>query len=362
MPPMAEGKPRRTYGSGAVYQRGSDKRWVAVVRVGGRRRSAYRHSKAEAKAALADLWRDARTQDSRMPLGKYLAAWLDAMRPPRLRPSTWVSYDLHVRHLADLADIPIARLTSDSILQHVRGMTRDGLSPRSVGMNLLVLRMALRAAVRDGLVRENVAERVDPPRVPREEPVILTAGQVRAVIEDGDPLWTLLVTTGLRLGEALALRWSDVDTERGVVVVTGSIRPVPVEFRAKRAPRLQRVEPKSAAGRRVVALPVPLGLQRPTGAADDGYVFRGVSGGPRDPRAVSRAWGETRERLGLPAVTIHGLRHTAASLALAGGASLDDLKRMLGHSTIAMTSDLYGHAMEGRARDVADRLGDALRR
>ncbi len=128
-------------------------------------------------------------------------------------------------------------------------------------------------------------------------------------------------------------------------------------------PRLQRVEPKSAAGWRTVSLPVPIEWPNPDPPNIDGLVFTSPTGAPRDPRAVSREWEKARKRLKIADdVTIHSLRHSAVSFALAGGASLDDVKRMVGHSNIAMTSDLYGHMVEGRGREVAGSINRAIRR
>lgn len=352
----------RAWGSGSVYQRKGDGRWVVAVRGPGGRRVRYfrsEPSQTQVRAALREMGSEIAPQ-TKLTVGRWLATWLDSMRPPRVRPSTWVSYELHVRHLADLAAIPLARLTPADVRLHLRAMSDDGHAPRSVAYSLSILRMALRAAERDRIVSRNVALAVDPPRAPRVEPVILTTAQTRALIAEGDPLWTLLVTTGLRLGEALALRSQDIDVERRTITVTAGLRPVPRRFRGT-GPRLQRVDPKTSAGRRTVALPVPIAWPEPDPPNIDGLVFTSPTGAPRDPRTVSREWTETRLRLGIgPEVTIHALRHTAVSLALASGATLDDVKRMVGHSTIAMTSDTYGHLVEGRSREVADRLAVRL--
>lgn len=352
----------RPWGSGSVYRR-RDGRWVVAVRDrAGRRRARYFRSeptKTEVRTALRELGASSRP-DTRTTVGRWLATWLDTMRPPRVRSSTWVSYELHVRHLSDLSAIPLARLNPADVRLHLRAMTDDGHAPRSVASNLGILRMALKAAMRDGLLTRNVAADVDPPRVPKSEPRILTPAEVRVLIEDGDPLWTLLVTTGLRLGEALGLRWRDLSTD--TVTVSGGLRYVDRRFRARGARSLQRVEPKSRAGWRTVALPVPLAIERPTVENLEGLVFTNATGSPRDPRAVSREWATTRKRLGLSDdVTLHALRHTAVSLMLASGASLDDVKRTIGHATIAMTSDTYGHLVEGRERAVAERLARTLR-
>lgn len=356
--------PKRTYGSGAVYQRESDKRWVVAVRdPGGKRRVKYFRSeptRAEVKDAIREMTRANTSADTRLTVGRHLAGWLETMRPPRVRPSTWVSYELHVKHLGDLSAIPLARLTPNDVRNHMRAMAESGHAPRSVAYSLTVLRMALKAAERDRLVTRNVALDVDPPKVERKEPRILTAEEARLVVKEGKPLWVLLVTTGLRLGEALALRWRDLGP--GTVTVTGGLRPIDRRFREKGSPRLQRVDVKTAAGRRTVSLPVALQLERPKVENLEGYVFSTPAGAPLDPREVSRDWEELRKRLGISEdVTIHNLRHTAVSLALAGGAGIDDVKRMVGHSSIAMTSDTYGHMVEGRSKETARRLARTLK-
>jgi integrase len=363
---------RRRRGEGAIYQRASDKLWVGAVRAGGKRHVVYGPSEDEAKEALADLRAALRLgviiPDARLTVGRHLAGWLDAIRPPHIRPSTWVSYELHVRHLADLATISLARLTPNDVRRHLRRLLDDGYSARTVAYSLTVLRMALRQALRDGLVTRNVAELVDPPRIERAELRILTAIEARRLVAGGDPLWTLLVGIGCRLGEALGLRWSDVDLEAGAVTITGGLRPVPKRFRAKGQPRLSRVEPKTDSGHRTVALPpvVVLALaahreataDRPASVA--GYIFTTPRGTPMDPRNVSRAWALERERLRLPAIRIHDLRHTAASLMLARGFTLEDVKRVLGHASIAQTSDTYGHLVEGRSREIATGMDAVL--
>lgn len=353
---------KRTYGTGAVYQRRSDSRWVVAVReAGGRRRVKYFSSEptvSQVRDAVRDMTRRTRSVETKLTVGRHLTQWLDTMRPPRVRPSTWVSYELHVKHLSDLSAIPLARLTPNDVRAHLRAMTDDGHSPRSVAYSLTVLRMALKAAERDRLVTRNVALDVDPPRVAKREPAILTAKEAKKLIDDGDPLWVLLVTTGMRLGEALGLRWRDLGT--ATVTVSGSLRPVDKRFRS--GPRLARVEPKTGAGRRTVTLPVTLKLERPDPPNIEGYVFTSPTGSPRDPRAVGREWEATRARLGFDErVTIHDLRHTAVSLMLASGSTLDDVKRQVGHSTIAMTSDIYGHMVEGRSKEVARRLARTLK-
>ncbi len=127
-------------------------------------------------------------------------------------------------------------------------------------------------------------------------------------------------------------------------------------------------EPKTPASRRRIALPAfvvrALAAEREAQSARprniDGLVFTSPRGTPLDARNVSRAFDRDRKEASLPPMTIHDLRRTAPSLMLSQGLSLDDIKRVLGHSSIAMTSDVYGHLVEGRSREIADSMDRAL--
>jgi integrase len=371
-------KKKAQYGQGSVYQRG-DGMWVAVALVPGQSpRRFYGSSPETAADRRADYLARHRlglpTEETKLTLGRHLAGWLDSKRPPAVRPSTWIHYELHVRNLAPLAGITLARLTPNDIRQHMRFLLDDGLSPSSVGHSLTVLRMALGQAVADGLITRNVATLVEPPRVERREMATLSPLQARRFLAAAKDhplgaLWTLLLLMGLRLGEATGIRWADVDLAEGTLSVTGAIRPIDRRIRKPGEKRLARVEPKTAAGWRTLALPsmaLTALIAHRDATADSkarsvaGYVFTTPRGTPLDPRNVSRLYHAFMEANGLPAIRIHDLRHTAASLMLASGASLDDVKRYLGHASITETSDLYGHLVEGRSAEVASGIERAI--
>jgi integrase len=180
------------------------------------------------------------------------------------------------------------------------------------------------------------------------------------------PLWSLLVGTGIRLGEGLGLRWSDVDLDAGVLSVTGSLRAIDGRVRTVGSTRLVRVEPKSDSAYRQIALPVFVqtalrSLPAPAIASFQRFVFTTRRGTPLDARGVSRKFEKAIARTRVPRIRIHDLRHTATSLMLAQGMTLDDVKRVLGHASIALTSDTYGHLVEGRSREIADSMDRALK-
>lgn len=363
-------------GEGRPFRRGQDGRSVVVVRdADGKRRYLYGWSHDEVIAKRDEFLAATRMgmtpPTGKLSVGRVLDDWL-ADRRGKVRPATWISYEAQVRlHLDTIRRIQLTKLRPGDVRRLLREREAAGCAPRSVVYTLTVLRMALRQAVADGLVPRNVASAVAPPRVTRPELAIWGPLEVRRVLaapSDLAPLWTVLLGTGLRLGEALGLRWSDVDLSAGALTVTGSIRPVDHRIRGEGEPRLQRVEPKTEAGWRTIALPhvVVDALLEQKAIAEDwpasnlGLVFTTPRGTPLEPRNVSRAWDTMIAVAGVKRIRIHDARHTALVLLLGQGASLDDVKRQAGHETIATTSDIYGHLVEGRSRELAAGMDRAI--
>ena len=180
------------------------------------------------------------------------------------------------------------------------------------------------------------------------------------------PLFRLMLGTGLRRGEALALRWSDVDLNGGALRVRGSL--------GRTSAGLSVDAPKTEKSRRFVTLPRSavevLRGQRVRQAeerlragiawTDCGLVFTTESGTPLEPRNVLRRFQTVAGRLGLEGVGLHTLRHSAASFLLAAGTHTKVVQEHLGHSSYAITADIYSHVAPAQAREAADRLDEAI--
>ena len=234
---------------------------------------------------------------------------------------------------------------------------RSGLAPSSVQKVFIVLRECLDDCVRDGLLARNPAATLKQPAIPRKEARHLSRAEVDVLLEAlegtrGERVISLIAQTGLRKGEALALRWADIDLEKGTLRVSGTL--------ARLNGRLVVSEPKTAKSRRV--LPMSDGVaallraQRKAQAedrlragskwADSGHVFTTESGQPMDPRNVLRAFETAAKRAGLSGVNVHSLRHSAAVTMLESGIHLRGVSDMLGHSDTRITGDIYGHTSE----------------
>ncbi len=250
--------------------------------------------------------------------------------------------------------------------------TKRPLSPRTLQYLHAVLRLALEQARRDDLVVRNVAGLVAGPKVQRAEIAPLTpeeAGRLfaQAATDRLSPLWLLVTALGLRRGEALALRWEDVNLDRGHLQVKATVQRV--------GGKLVRAEmPKTKSSRRALPLPaVVVEALRAHRAAqvqerlasavwiDDALVFTTGIGTPLEPRNVLRSFHALCDRAQVRRVRIHDLRHAAASFMLLQGVDMRVVMGTLGHSRLATTSDLYTHLLEPVQRAAADRMDDLLR-
>jgi integrase len=256
---------------------------------------------------------------------------------------------------------------------HVEGwaveLRRKGLADSTICSAYTVLRAVLDTAVRDGALASNPAAVVPPPEVTAREAPHLTPAQVAELLRAAEgtryaPLFALLVHTGLRRGEALALQWSDVDVEKGLLRVRGTL--------ARVQGRLLVTEPRTAKSRRFVSLSAPAerllhGIRagqaqerRRAGSLrrETGFVFTTETGEPCDPRNARRAPKVAAARAGLPHAGLHTLRHSAASVMLTAGVPLKVVSEILGHSSI--TGDVHGHVSPHVSRDAMDVLGAAF--
>ncbi|RMB57855.1 site-specific integrase [Tessaracoccus antarcticus] len=227
---------------------------------------------------------------------------------------------------------------------------------------------ALNTAVRRGLRPTNPAALVELPRTERHEMTIWTTTQAQTLLHRTREhrwhlVYRLLLICGLRRGETLGIQWHDLDLEAKTVHIRRQLTLV--------AGQTAVGSPKSAKGVRTVHLDDDTAAvldthQRAVGDISPGaFVFQDEAGIPLDPAAVSRQFTILVKELGLPPMWLHDLRHTSASLGLEAGEPITQVSRRLGHSTIAITGDIYTHVSSQAAQEAVDtlagRIGSHLR-
>lgn len=375
---------RRKRGSGAIFQRANG-RWTGQITIateGGRIRRSYTATlRGDVEFWLREAARSVRVGEEptnvRRTLADHLDDWLSEVAHT-VRPVTVYGYRVHVERwiVPAIGQVPLVDLQVAHVRRLRDSITKAGKSPRWVQAVMVTLRMALRQAVRDGLIPRNVAEGVRPPRQVRKRVTATSPADARAILAafEGDrlgPLVTVAIGTGLRLGELLGLRWSDV--AGGVIRVTGSVRRVPLEAGA--AHTLQRSpEAKTARSHRSIEPPAfvleALDEQRRRQLADglaSPYVF--VVRGRRehegqamlmDPKNTTRAFQARLVAAGLPSMRFHDLRHAYATLMLGQGVPLRVIQESLGHTSVVTTAAVYAHVLPELQRDAARRLDEAI--
>jgi integrase len=380
------------------------KRWYVVrydPATGQKTTSHSFDTEAEAKRHRDEIAAPVRTrsyvESSRRPLREYVGEWLPAVSVA-LRPTTHAGYAklLRLHVLPHIGDVPLADITATSLNALYGRLATTGspdghgaLGPATVRHVHVVIGRVLRDAVRDGLLATNAASVATPPKASasrRFEAKTWTADEAQRFLEgarqhkgrDGkiglDRLyaaWVLALSAGLRRGELLGLRWQDVDLDRGTLAVRHTLVPV-----AERGNfHVASSDAKTSAGRRVVDLDAwtvaELRAHRvrqaeerlAKGAAwqDHGLVFTMHDGRAYHPDRFSREFVTRCERNGVPVIRLHDTRHTSATLALAAGIPTKVVSERLGHSSTAITANLYQHVTQTMQREAADKLGAILR-
>lgn len=369
---------RRGPGEGSIFKR-TDGRWVGQLDLGyvdtpqGRRRrsrTVYGTTRADVAHRLTKLLREQHTgtlaNDGGLTVGDFLTGWLARKR---VRPSTRRGYQTWVeQHLIpSLGRIRLEKLQPQDVDTMVNAKLAAGLAPRTVHHIRAVLRAALAQAVRYELVPRNVATLSNPVPVPDHEMRVFTPAEARAFLAavEGDrleALYGVVLALGLRQGEALGLRWEDVDLESRRLIVANALQRV--------RGGLILVPPKTRRSRRTIELPGAAVTALRTHKVrqleerllaggrwkNTGHVFTTTIGTPLDGTSVTKAFQRLLVRAGLPRLRFHDLRHSCATLLLVQGVPARVVMEILGHSSIALTMNTYSHVMPSLMREAADAM------
>jgi integrase len=368
---------KRGHNEGSIYKR-DDGRWVAIVTLGyeggkRKRKSFYGETRKDVQEqltkALRDLQQGLPIASERLTVGDFLQRWLEDVVKGKKEPKTYASYAQLVRlHLApELGRIALAKLSPQEVQEFINRKQAAGLSPRTIQYLHAILRAALNRALKWGLVSRNVATLVEVPSVRRKPTQFLEPEQARRLLDDirGDrleALYTVALAIGLREGEALGLRWQDVNLETGTITVQVGLQRVEGKLQLKNL--------KTEHSRRSISLPqfanaalrshrarqLEERLQAGELWEEHGLVFTTALGKPLDSRNVVRRFKRALQQAGLPDQRFYDLRHTCASLLLVQGVHPRVVMEILGHSQISLTMNTYSHVAPQLQGEAAERM------
>jgi len=367
---------------GNIRKRGEKQGWQITIYTGKkpdgtpiRHFETVRGRKSDAQARLRELLtsmdKGAYAPPTRYTVKEILYQWVEGYAKTNCQQRTRDGYECVARrHLVPtLGHIPLKDLQPRTI-QSCYGTLCETLSNRTVLHVHRVLSQALKWAVRQGYLGRNPAELVDPPSPRGRTMSTLSAFEVGILLESAKdsyyyPVIYTAVSTGLRRNELLALRWRDIILDMCTLSVARTL--------CKAKGRVEFKEPKTAYSKRLVSMTPKLALFLREYKAEreslywqlgvpltlDDLVFTNQKGKPVDPSTLSHSFAKIIRLAGLSA-RFHDLRHSYASLMLAAGVHPKVVSEALGHSTVAITLDIYSHVTPGLQEAAAKQLDSVL--
>jgi integrase len=373
---------KRGNGEGSITRRkngGWCAQYVVHTAEGRKRKTLYGKTRQEVAAKLAKALSDREGgllfDAGSLTVGEYLDRWLTDSVKDTVRLTTYQGYEricrLHIK--PSLGRVRLKDLT----VAHVRGLYRErlkaGLAPRMVQLIHVTFHKALKQAVMDSLIPRNVTEAVKPPQPEKKEIRPLSPEQTRALLraakeERLEALYVLAITTGMRQGELLALKWEDVNFEAGVLQVRRTLSTAtgggftfsaPKTAKSRRSIKLPNTALSSLKKHRRAQLEERMRLGELF--VDQGLVFTSRVGTPISRQdLITRSFKPLLKRAGLPDIRFHDLRHTCATLLLGKGVHVKFVQELLGHASISITLDTYSHVLPGMGDAAAGAMDEAL--
>lgn len=307
----------------------------------------------------------------KLTLAKYLDEWIIS-RKDSIKPKTLLQYksiiELHINPI--LGTKNINELKPADIQALYNSKIASGTGVRTVRLIHSVLHCALNHALKLGIIYRNPSDAIYKPKAIKNEMKILDENQVRSLLLAAkgkrlEALYKLAVTTGLREGEILGLKWSDLNWDTHQLNIQRQVQRV-------QKTGLVFSDPKTAAGRRMILLGPGtvsslkdhykrqlferefMGKQW----QDNDLIFPSSHGSPLDPSNLLRQFKELLREANIPDIRFHDLRHTAASLMLKQGISIKVVQERLGHSDAAMTLNVYSHTIPGMQKEAAEKMDE----
>ena len=370
---------KKKQGDGSVFQR-RDGRWEGRIVVGykengyAQTKNVTAHTKTECQEKLSKLREECGRRSEKikpdMPFGDWIDFWYQNYSAPKLRPTTQACYSgrIYTHIIPSVGNIPLNKLTQNDLQQFYARLKKsgrkkhvdkfgEGLSDRMVRSCHTTCRTALEKAVTEGLIRINPAVGCKlPPKKAKEMQVLtppeITRFLIQAREEGYYELFLLELTTGMRRGEILALKWRDLNLKTGELHISRQVLKVNGKVLIS--------TPKTKSSNRMILLPPEMTelLAELKTRTDSEWIFPSPLDltQPRHPSAVYHRFQKILERANCKRVRFHDLRHTFATMALENGMDIKTLSAMIGHVSAETTLNIYSHITDAMQQQAAARI------
>jgi integrase len=375
-------KQRRDYGEGSISRR-ADGRWQGAYYHEGKRKYVYGKVNGtrnellqKLKLAIEKAKRSDVVAPDKITVGEYMPEWLEDVKKIGYAPNSYRGRSCAIKNhiIPSLGNIAVQKLTNRHVQKWIAELAAKKLSGTTINMYYEILHTAMEDAINLNIISANPCRHIKLPKREKSERAVLTMEQAQRLLDQVEghwlmPILTFALATAMREGEILALHWSDIDFAASQLYVRRNVTYVPGQGSVEGPP-------KTASSERKITLPsFALDMLRAHSTAQKAQrvaaqtweehelVFPNTRNGKHMyQNTVGNALKRALERAGLDSkkFSFHNLRHSAASLLLAMGVQPKVVQEILGHSSIAMTMNLYGHLFPGMQEDAMEKLDAAF--
>lgn len=375
---------RRANGEGSIRKR-SDGRWEGRYTAGhdpetGKQifKNVLGKTQAEVKEKLKRALEECKkidiTRTGKYTVETWMEEWFENVAKLKVRPSSHQTYRGYIDHHVSpyIGDIPLEKLSTMDLQKLYRRLMSKGrverieathqpkgLSAKTVRNINQVISSAMDFAVAQKIIPENPCKAVALPKLEHKEMQTIPAEQLQAFLQEAKntgvyEMYYIELSTGLRRGELLGLKWQDIDWKNGIIKVRRAIarvngQIVEAPLKTKNSYRAVTISQQ--------AIEV---LKQQKAKTNDVYIFPSPNGGPISPDSVNNMLKRVLERAGIPKVRFHDLRHTFATIALQNGVDIKTLSSMLGHFSPGFTLGTYTHVTTTAQKEAAETMGNVL--
>ena len=367
---------KRAYDNGSIRQKGRG--WQIRYRKDGQRKyeqvtGTFKLAEKVLRERLVAIEKGEYVGKKKLTVGVYLQSWLETYAVTNCTAKTVQGYKQSINcYTATIASITLQKLDATHIQPIYAGMIKRGLSNRTADALHKALSIALNTAIKQGILKRNPLDNVIAPKVAKKEVEVWDAdmrAKAMTVLKEsqyGD-FYQLGLMTGMRRGELAGLKWANVNLANRQLQVVNTLQRITGLGLLNGQPKTERSRRSIALSDDTVALlheirgkQITQQLEVVDAWTDSGYVFTSADGMPVDPNLATRAFKKVLTSAGLPKLTIHGLRHTHATILLEQGVNPKVVSERLGHASVATTMDIYSHVLPDMQEKAAQAIDTVL--